>query len=262
MKLLGSPLGGDALTREDDLLRCDHGVWPVLGGLPILVPDPLTWLATHRDAILAALVDGGRLTGADLGRLDVFAAAVRNVAQQPIPDDFLDDEEASAALHDRLAALCAQGPVLEVGCGSGALTRRIRARPLVVVDRSPRALLRATADLDVTAVVGLAESLPVAQRAFRTVVAANLVDLLDDPDAFLEGAADALRPGGRLVLCTPDPSLGVRNAPESALAELVEENGFEVEEEDDGLRWSRVHSPRHREEYVVRLVVARRRRGQ
>jgi SAM-dependent methyltransferase len=260
MKLLASPVDGSPLTAADGLLRGQEGLWPVLGGLPFLVPYAPVWLATHRDAVIAALAERGRLTAADLERLDAFATAVWNVAQAPIPDDFLEDEEASAALHDRLAALCEQGPVLEVGCGSGALTRRIRARPLVVVDRSPRALLRATADLDVTAVVGLAEALPVGERAFRTVVAANVIDLLDDPDAFLAGVADALRPGGRLVLCTPDPSLGVRNAPESALAELVEEHGFEVEEEDDGLRWSRVHSPRHREEYVVRLVVARRRR--
>lgn len=247
--------GGDELLRG-----ARGGLWPVIGGLPFLVPEPATWLAAHRDAVLAALAEGGRLEPADLARLDLFAGVVRNVAQEPLPSDFLDDEEASADLHDRLASLCGAGPVLEIGCGAGALTRRIRGRPLVVVDRSPRAVLRATEGLEAIGVVGHAEALPIRSGAFRAVVAANLVDLLDDPGAFLDEAARVLRVGGRLVLCTPDPALGLRDGHEGALAELIETAGLEVFEEDDGLRWSRVHSPRHREEYVVRLVVARRRR--
>lgn len=277
--LLADPVDHSPLRPDGGLLRSRGGVWPVLGGVPVLVPEPAAFLAAHRVPILAALAESGRATRADVERLDAFADAVVGVGAAALPDDFLDDEEASplppgegpardalvaflraareASLHARLATLCETGPVLEVGCGAGALTRRIPGRPLVAVDRSVRAVLRAVAGLDALGVVGLAEQLPVADRAFGTVVAANVVDLLDEPAAFLEEAARALRPGGQLVLTTPDPGLGVRGS-DGTLADLVVGAGLEVVAADEDAAWVRSHGPRHHEVYVVRLVVARR----
>jgi len=277
--LLADPIDHGPLRPDDGLLRSPHGVWPVLGGVPVLVPEPAAFLAAHRVPILAALAEAGRATRAEVDRLDAFADAVVGVGAAAIPDDFLEDEEAvplppgegaardalaafllaarASSLHARLATLCETGPVLEVGCGAGPLTRRIPGRPLVVVDRSIRAVLRATGGVDALGVVGLAEQLPVADRAFGTVVAANLVDLLDDPLAFLEAAARALRPGGQLVLTTPDPGLGLRGS-DSTVGELVVTAGLEVVAADEDFPWVRSHGPRHHEVYVVRILVARK----
>lgn len=42
-------------------------------------------------------------------------------------------------------------------------------------------------------------------RRFDTVVAAEIIEHLEDPYAFLRGLRDVLRPDGRLVLSTPNP---------------------------------------------------------
>lgn len=276
LHLLADPEDGTALAADGEgLLRdADGRPWPVLGGLPVLVPDPARWLATHRDAVLAALAEAGRCDGPTVATLRAFVDPVGPAGQEPLADDFLADEEAlpvtglpaldalldaarAADLHGRLAERVGDdGPVLEVGCGAGPLTRRMRPSAVVVVDRSVRALLRATADRDATAVIGLAEALPVADGAFAAVVAANLVDLLDEPAAFAEGALRALRPGGRLVLSTPEPSLGTDD--DDALQDLLVSVGFVDVRAEGDLPWVRAHGPRHVEVYVARIVTARR----
>ncbi|MCA9491179.1 MAG: class I SAM-dependent methyltransferase [Myxococcales bacterium] len=276
-ELLADPLEGGALRRDGALLRNDAGVWPVLGGVPILVPDPARWLRGAREHVLAALGEVGRLGADDVALLDAFCAAVRGVDAAAIDDDFLADEEGPidvvvgpsaplvtallgrrAEVVERLVSQVGPGPVLEIGCGAGTATRRIGARPLVVVDRSLRALLRATAGTDAQPVVGLAEALPVASEAFGTVVAAHVIDLLDDPGAFVTEVARILRSGGRFVLSTPDPALGAAGGTDEAVVDLLEDEGLTVVEDLDGLPWVRSHGPRHHQLYVVRLVVARR----
>jgi SAM-dependent methyltransferase len=126
----------------------------------------------------------------------------------------------------------------------------------VVVDRSLRAVLRATDGTDAIGVVGEAEALPIREKGFATVVAANVVDLLDDPGAFLEGVARALRPQGRLVLSTPDPALGLRGGTDEAVRDLVEAAGLSIVQDLDGMPWVRSHGPRHHQVYLVRVLVA------
>lgn len=43
------------------------------------------------------------------------------------------------------------------------------------------------------------------QRRFDTIVAAELIEHLEEPYAFLRATRDALRPGGLLILSTPNP---------------------------------------------------------
>ncbi len=275
-ELLADPVEGGTLDEAEGLLRSEAGVWPVLGGVPILVPDPARWLAGARQHVLASLAESGRLAAGDLERLEAFCAAVRGVGADDPPDDFLADEEGPVdvpageaedlvrallghrtTLVERLAAAVTEGPVVEVGCGAGTLTRRLGPRPLVVVDRSLRAVLRATRGTDATPVVGLAEALPIASGVAGTLVAANVVDLLDDPAAFLAEALRVLRPRGRLVLSTPDPALGAVGGTDEALVDLVEELGLRIEEDVDGVPWVRSHGPRHHQLYVARVLVAR-----
>lgn len=274
-ELLADPYDRAPLTADVDVVRNSAGVWPVLGGLPFLVPDAARWIAGRRQAILAALAEAQRCTAKDLELVDLFAHMVRGVAPIEEREDWLEDEEPDLELLDgeaqaplaalltaeplaaRMAARIPSGPVLEIGPGAGTLTRRIEARPLVVVDRSPRAVLRAIAGTDAIGVVGEAEALPVLPEAFASVVAANVVDLVADPAALVAEVARSLVPGGRFVVSTPDPALGQRG-PDEALVDLIEEAGLRVVEDVDGIPWLRVHGPRHVELYVVRMVVAER----
>jgi SAM-dependent methyltransferase len=262
------PLTHAPLDRDGALLRNDAGVWPILGGVPVLVPEPAAWVAARRRALLGALAEAGRCEPADVALSRAFAETARGVAPAHEPDDFLPAEEGPVAvLHPAMAELLRLRPtlpellaarcgaqVLEVGCGAGPLTARL-ADP-VVLDRSLPALLRATAHGGLP-VVGEATALPFRDRSFRTVVAANVVDLLEDPAAFVGEASRVLRKGGRLVLSTPDPALG--GGEDGALDDLVTELGFDLEEVADGVPWVRAHGPRHAQLYVCRVLVARRR---
>jgi len=267
--LLADPLGAEPLAADGDLLRNDHGVWPVLGGVPILVADPAAYIAARRTALLGALAEAGRCEPETVAMVRLFADAARGVTPELDADDFLADEEGPlSALHPlaealfaeraRLPELLAQkvgrGRVLEVGCGAGTLTRRLDAP--VVCDRSLRALLVATAGTDATPVVADASALPFARGAFRCIVAANVVDLLDDVGAFVDEARRVLGRGGRLVLSTPDPALGSDD--DLALDALLEGAGFAIDEAIDAVPWIRAHGPRHAQLYLTRVLVARR----
>lgn len=275
--LLADPLEHAPLDPRGPLLVNDTGVWPVLGGVPFLVPSPADWLTARRDAVLAALVEADRLERSDIHLLDTITERVR-AAPVVVSDDFLNDEEVvveviegpagdlmrqvlatRTVLLDVLARHCSDGPVLEIGPGAGSLTRRISGRPLVVIDHSVRGLLKAVQGTDAIPVVAEAPALPVRPRTFRTVVAANVVDVVEQPDVLLQEISDALIPGGRLVCCTPDPGLGTSD-PE-ALLDLLESAGWRVQEDQDGIPWLRVHGPREVQLFVVRLTVAEKPRS-
>ncbi|MFK7992051.1 MAG: class I SAM-dependent methyltransferase [Sandaracinaceae bacterium] len=257
-------------------LRCDCGhVTPVLGGVPILVPDPAVWCARYREAALATLAETGRLTPPDLDRLNSWAERTRGVAADRFSDDWVGAEVGAANVgmqvgsaaatelaqwvqarraqpfEDRLAAHV-EGAGLEVGCGAATATTALLRRGSVVSgDMSLRAALHA-ADKGASPAVFDAHALPFAGGTFDWIVAANVVDLLDDPAAFLAGALACLRPGGRLVVSTPDPALG---GDHDVLVPLLDEVGFGIVRVEDGLPWMRAHHARHLEVYINQLVV-------
>lgn len=149
------------------------------------------------------------------------------------------------------------GAVLEVGCGAGQTSARVAARAsrLVVGDVSLRAVLKARARAleaggDVEAVVLDAEALPFRRGAFDAVLAEHLVDLLDAPADFLGSARRVLEAAGVLLVTTPEPSLGTDD--DGAVEGLARVAGFRVQGSADGLVWTRVHSARFVEVYVVR----------
>ena len=106
--------------------------------------------------------------------------------------------------------------VLDAGCGSGPLTAALQARGAIVtgVDASSamielaRQRLGADADLHVA---DLGDPLPFADDVFDDVVASLVLHYLEDWVAPLRELRRVLRPGGRVVLSVPHPSVYLVN---------------------------------------------------
>jgi SAM-dependent methyltransferase len=104
-----------------------------------------------------------------------------------------------------VAALSAGDRVLEIGCGSGQLTRDLLARGLRVMAIEPgnRLIALARQNLgdtgDVEFVNTRLEDAPLPREHFRAVFSASAMHWID-PDLGWQKAADALAPGGTLAL--------------------------------------------------------------
>jgi SAM-dependent methyltransferase len=143
------------------------------------------------------------------------------------------------------------GPVLEVGCGEGRVTRDLVARghAVTALDASPTLVAAAAGrDQESRYVVGTAEALPFAAAAFPLVVAYNvLMDVADMPRAVAE-IGRVLAPEGALCACVTHPfaDAGGWEADRFVVAGAYLDGGDvgPIEEERDGLHmvWEgRVH---------------------
>ncbi|MCB9662235.1 MAG: methyltransferase domain-containing protein [Polyangiales bacterium] len=286
--LLGCPacagrLSSVAGEHETTCSSCG-AEYPVVAGVPLLLADPVGYVAEHRAALLAALVEFTELDPLDVATVERWARRRGAVTQRLFDDDFTRDEEAGdqtpvasfseafdgflkdAAVRTPLAELLRLhgrplGRTVEVGCGAGASSAALAARSdgLVITDRSFRAVLLARdhARRDphvVVAAVMDAEQLALRAAASETVVALHLVDVLSDPLAFLEGAHEALAPRGALLLSTPDPALGLQNGPPEILGQLAGEARFQIAGRADHVPWLRVHSARELQVFFVQVM--------
>ena len=95
------------------------------------------------------------------------------------------------------------GPILEVGVGTGvvALGLRRRGRPVVGVDISSAMLARACSRLGPVVVRADATALPVADAAVAHTVAVWVVHAVADRPRLFAEVARVLRPGGVFVVC-------------------------------------------------------------
>jgi SAM-dependent methyltransferase len=110
--------------------------------------------------------------------------------------------------HEKLLTLLGRPDrVLDVGCSTGYLAKRLRERGSTVLglELDERAAEQAREFCEAVH-VGDVETmeLPFEEGSFDAVVCGDFIEHLRDPGAFLERVRPLLRPGGRLVLSTPN----------------------------------------------------------
>ena len=281
LTVLGCPRCSRRLVVAGTVMRCRTcGAYPVLGGTPILVPEPAQWCASFYDSALAALAEVGLADDLSLSTLRAFAEGLPSGQEaQRFGDDWTKEElegrapprmvegVGSRALGELIALAEVQSvrewlssrvegeTVVEVGCGAGLLSEQLfAAKRLVVVDLSLRSVLQASQRSGGYGVVGDATDLPLQKSCVDSLVAENVVDLLEAPGDFFVAAQRVLKKKGRLLLCTPEPSLNDPEHDDSTLTSLAEGAGFKVSETLDGAPWLRRHSPRHLEVYLVQAL--------
>jgi SAM-dependent methyltransferase len=113
---------------------------------------------------------------------------------------------------DALGDSSEDGPLLDLGCGSGSFLASFDGskRPLAGVDIALRWLIVARKRLDeeglthVPLVCGCSERLPFADETFAAIVAGDVIEHVGDQRATLLEAHRVLQPGGRLFLASPN----------------------------------------------------------
>ncbi|HQU46870.1 MAG: hypothetical protein B7Z73_09095 [Planctomycetia bacterium 21-64-5] len=159
--------------------------------------------------------------------------------------------DATLALATEPLELTGHERILDVGCGTGELERRLFERWPTLhatgVDVSPN-MLRHAAEKGVSAALlaGEADRLPLADGSFDLVICANAFHYFRRPECSLAEMRRVLRPKGRLVLvdwcddylsckvCSlwlrwTDPAFH-RTYTERACREMLERSGFAVEQ--------------------------------
>ena len=113
--------------------------------------------------------------------------------------------------------LSARGRVLDFGCGTGEIARAVAAVGLQVTGCDiSELMLRSASSQDPDGAVEWIQldaqwrKLPFSSGTFDAIVAASVLEYVEDPSAVLDECARVLRPGGLLVCTVPDPRHPIR----------------------------------------------------
>jgi SAM-dependent methyltransferase len=107
----------------------------------------------------------------------------------------------------RFAASTAEGTVVDAGCGEGYGTEIItrQARGAVGLDLDEPTLIHASRRYGALRFLRCdLTSLPLAPSSVDSIVALQVIEHLESADVFIAGSSRALRPGGVLILSTPN----------------------------------------------------------
>lgn len=116
------------------------------------------------------------------------------------------DVERRAELIQRLLPDHVEGPTLEVGCGTGAITRTYRDRvgELVVTDISGKLAKAVASAVGAQGQQQDATQLSFPDASFALVISSECVEHTPDPARAVGEMLRVLRPGGHLILTTPN----------------------------------------------------------
>jgi 2-polyprenyl-6-hydroxyphenyl methylase/3-demethylubiquinone-9 3-methyltransferase len=107
-----------------------------------------------------------------------------------------------------------QGEILDIGCGAGLLAEALARAgfPVLGLDAAPAAIAAAEAhatgqDLPLRYRTGRIETLIAEHMTFPVITALEVIEHVPDPAEFMAGLAEALVPGGLLVVSTLNRTL-------------------------------------------------------
>ena len=98
----------------------------------------------------------------------------------------------------------ANGTCLEVGAGTGEMSRYLSQKHKVVATDIAPKMIEEIKKHDIEAYECDAERLPFQNNSFDSIVSAEVLFYLDNPDNFLSEAFRVLRPEGRLLISCAD----------------------------------------------------------
>jgi len=101
-----------------------------------------------------------------------------------------------------------KGTLLDIGCGTGELAREVNPANYLGVDRDEESIAMATKEFPGHRFLSLAQfsSAPTEKR-FDQIIGLAIIEHVDDPQQWLVWLRTLLKPGGRVILTTPHPSM-------------------------------------------------------
>lgn len=105
-----------------------------------------------------------------------------------------------AACYSLTTPFLGDGPVLDLGCGSGHARKHLSPRRSVGVDLDHESV----ASQDRQTVVADIRRIPFAEASFDSVACIHAIEHVPDPQAVLAETARVLRPGGTAIFITPN----------------------------------------------------------
>jgi len=105
------------------------------------------------------------------------------------------------------------GRLLDIGCGNGAYLALMKQLGWTVagIETDAKAAAVAQSHFGISVFVGTVDDAPFEEASFDVVTMSHVLEHVPDPVRFLQVAARFLKPGGRMVIITPNAqSLGSR----------------------------------------------------
>jgi len=112
--------------------------------------------------------------------------------------------------------------ILDVGCGTGLMLSRLKAKKKTGIDASAK-LLTQTKREGIKLMRGDAEKLPFRNRTFDVVYSVNLLEHTGHPERVISEAERVLKESGKLIVITPNGDL-------SLILDFIEWLGLKIPE--------------------------------